>query len=112
MSVTHAHVSFCQGGYQFPERSWELTLYLVTPQMEVLFQIASYISADASLMVGSIPTIKTKTIKAYIQVQELLLRLWFRSKLIEANYTKQFCLTSIVIGFQEHQSTEHPSNSI
>ena len=55
MSVTHVHVSFCQGGCQFPERSWELKLYLITTQIEVLFQMASYISAGVSLMLGSIP---------------------------------------------------------
>jgi hypothetical protein len=39
MSVTHIHVSFCQVGCQFPERSWELKLYWPPLKMEVLFQI-------------------------------------------------------------------------
>ena len=57
--------------------------------MEVLFQIASYIGAGVSLMLGSIPG-AAYTIKAYTQVQEVLLGGWFRSKLIVGNYTKQF----------------------
>ena len=61
--------------------------------MEVLFQIASYIGAGVSLMLGSIPRVaykKGKIIKAHTQVQEVLLGGWFGSKLIVANYTKQF----------------------
>jgi hypothetical protein len=57
--------------------------------MEVLFQIVSYIGAGVSLMLGSIPE-AADTIKAYTQVQEMLLGGWFRSKLTVSNYTKQF----------------------
>ena len=57
--------------------------------MEALFQILSYIGADVSLRPGSIPG-AAYTIKAYTQVQEVLLGGWFRSKLIVGNYTKQF----------------------
>ena len=57
--------------------------------MEVLFQIVSYIGAGVSLMLGSIPG-AAYTIKAYTQVQEVLLGDWFQSKLIVGNYTKQF----------------------
>ena len=55
--------------------------------MEVLFQIVSYIDAGVSLMLGSIPG-AAYTIKAYTQVQEVLLGGWFGSKLIVANYRK------------------------
>ena len=51
--------------------------------------MASYIGADVSLMLGSIPG-AAYTIKAYTQVQEVLLGGWFRSKLIVVNYKKQF----------------------
>lgn len=66
--------------------------------------MTSYIGAGVSLMLGSFwgPTTKVHT-----QVQEVLSGSWFGSKLIVANHTKQFYLTSIVIGFQEHQITEH-----
>ena len=57
--------------------------------MEVLFQIVSYIGAGVSLKLGSIPG-AAYAIKAHAQVQEVLLGGWFRSKLIVANYTKQF----------------------
>jgi hypothetical protein len=40
--------------------------------------------------------IKAKTIKAHSPVRDVL---------AVANYTKQFLLTFVVIGFQEHQST-------
>jgi hypothetical protein len=58
-------------------------------KMEVLFQIVSYIGASVSLMLGSIPG-AADTMKAYTQVQEVLLGGWFRSKLIVGNDTKQF----------------------
>jgi hypothetical protein len=51
--------------------------------MEVFFQIASYIGAGFSLIL-------TNSIKAHTHVQEVLLGGWFTSKLIVANYTKQF----------------------
>ena len=57
--------------------------------MEVLFQIVSYIGTGFSLMLGSIPG-AGYAIKAYTQVQEVLLGGWFRSKLIVVNYKKQF----------------------
>ena len=79
---------FCHVGCQFPERSWKLTLTAPLLKMEVLFQIVSYIGAGVSLMLGSIPG-AAYTIKAYTQVQEVLLGGWFRSKLIVGNYTKQ-----------------------
>jgi hypothetical protein len=47
--------------------------------------------------------IKAKTRKAYTQKQEVLPGSWLGSRLIVAKYTKQFKLTSIVIGFQEHR---------
>ena len=46
----------------------------------------SYIGAGISLKFGSIPG-AAYTIKAYTQVQEVLLGGWFRSKLISGNYT-------------------------
>jgi hypothetical protein len=60
--------------------------------MEVLFQMASYIGAGVSLMLGSIPgaAYKSKNHKLRTQVQEVLLGGWFGSKLIVANCTKQF----------------------
>ena len=48
--------------------------------MEVLFQIVSYIGTGVSLTLGSIPG-ASYTIKAYIQVQEVMLGGWFGSKL-------------------------------
>lgn len=61
-----AYISTCQAGYQFPMytspcakqdvsfsgRSWELELYSTPPKMEVLSQMASYIGADVSIMLG------------------------------------------------------------
>jgi hypothetical protein len=69
--------------------------------MEAVFQMASYIGAVSFLGWGLSQgqLVKAKTIKAHIQVQEVLLGGWFRFKLTVANYT----LTFIVIGFQEHQ---------
>ena len=82
VSDTHAHVYFLGdlGNLNF-------TGPLL--KMEVLFQKVSYIGAGVSLMLGSIPG-AAYTIKAYTQVQEVLLGGWFRSKLIVGNYTKQF----------------------
>ena len=57
--------------------------------MEDLFQVVSYIGAGVSLILGSIPE-AVYTIKAYIQVQEVLLDGRFRPKIIVFNYTKQF----------------------
>jgi hypothetical protein len=62
-------------------------------KMEVLLQIAFYIGAGVSLMLGSIPRVaykKGKIIKAQTQVQEVLPGHWFWSRLLGANYTKQF----------------------
>ena len=67
--------------------------------MEVLFQIVSYIGAGVSLMLGSIPG-AAYTIKAYTQVQEVLLGGWFGSKLIVGTVL----LTSNIIGSQGHRS--------
>ena len=57
--------------------------------MKVLFQKYGRRGAGVSLMLGSIPG-AAYTIKAYTQVQEVLLGGWFRSKLIVVNYKKQF----------------------
>jgi hypothetical protein len=52
----------------------------------------SYIGAGVSLMVGPSQgqLIKANTTKVYTQMQEVLPGGWFGSKLIKANYTKQF----------------------
>jgi hypothetical protein len=55
--------------------------------MEDLFQVVSYIGAGVSLILGSVPE-AVYTIKAYIQVQEVLLDGRFRPKIIVFNYTK------------------------
>jgi hypothetical protein len=70
--------------------------------MEVLFQIVSYIGAGFSLMLGSIPG-PDYAIKAYTQVQEVLLGGWSGSKLIIGNY-KAILLTFIMTGFQGHKT--------
>jgi hypothetical protein len=57
--------------------------------MEVLFQILSHIGAGVSFMLGSNPG-AAYTIKAYTLMQGVLLGVWFGSKLIVGNYTKQF----------------------
>ena len=54
--------------------------------------MTSYIAAGVSYMLGSIPgaAYKGKNHKSYTWLQEVLPGGWFRSKLIVANYTKQF----------------------
>lgn len=62
-------------------------------KMKVLFQIASYIREQVSLLCWGISQgqlIKTDIIEVYTQVQQVLLGGWFGSKLVVANYTKQF----------------------
>lgn len=55
--------------------------------MGVSYQIVSYVGAGVSLMLMSIPG-AAYTMKAYTQVQEVLVGGWFMSKLIVCNYTK------------------------
>lgn len=68
--------------------------------MEVSYQIVSYVGAGVSLMLMSIPG-AAYTMKAYTQVQEVLVGGWFMSKLIVCN--KQNSSTDLYHGcFQGH----------
>lgn len=113
-NLSNIHVLTCQPGSQLPTytslsanqdvRSQGSlgNLNFIRPllKVEVSFQIvSSYIGASVSLMLGSIPG-AAYTIKAYTQVQEVLLNGWL--VWVQAGY-KTVLLTSIVIDFQGHQ---------
>lgn len=95
------HASLCQARCCSQGGLGNLNVIQPLFKMEAVFQMASYIGAVSFLGWGLSQgqLVKAKTIKAHIQVQEVLLGGWFRFKLTVANYT----LTFIVIGFQEHQ---------
>ena len=110
MPVTHVHDSFCHVGCQFSGRPWELKTLLDSFSKWKSYSKWLLILVQVSLLCWG-PSqgqlIKAKTIKAYIQMQEVLPVSWLRFRLIVANYSKQFQLTSFVIGVQEHQSIGH-----
>ena len=108
MSVTHIHVSFCQVGFQCQGRSWELKLYWTATQNGSLIPNSILYWCRCVSLLGSIPG-ASHTIKAYTQVQEVMLGYWLGSKFIVCNYIKQFYLLFITIGFQGHR-TEYVIN--
>jgi len=69
------YVSFCQIEFSSHGDLGDLNFTWPLLKMEVLFQIASYVGASISLMLGSCPG-GSYTIKTYTQVQEVLLGDW------------------------------------